>query len=188
MPRTRQPASGCTTRLHKKRPTPTLTLEGTGIKPTQRVQLNSTQQCECTQMVNFTGRTKKRPQHDFVSRYTTASTTCDVQVHAADLQSGTAIRKKIAACISSHGDTQRNDKPHLNSAPEQAERPGIHHCISTSRSIPLAILEMLLPNHADKKNLKKKKKKKNINQRVSVHKKMLKALHSLDKKLQPPFG
>ena len=65
MPRTKQPASGCTTRLHKKRPTPTLTLEGTGIKPTQRVQLNSTQQCECTQMVNFSGRTKKRPQHDF---------------------------------------------------------------------------------------------------------------------------
>ena len=43
---------------------------------------------------------------------------------------------------------------------------------------------LLLPNHADvKKNLEK-----GINQRVSVHNIFLKALHSLNKKLQPPFG
>ena len=75
------------------------------------------------------------------------------------LQSGETIRKKKKlthcsttlrknGCISSHGDTQRNEKPLLNSAPEQAERPETHHRLPTPHSIPLAILEMMLPSHA----------------------------------------
>ena len=45
----------------------------------------------------------------------------------------------------------------LKSAPEQAERPEIHHCIlPPPQSIPLAILEMLLPNYADVKILEKR--------------------------------
>ena len=108
---------------------------------------------------------KKGPQHDFVSRPAAASTLCDVQVHAADpiglvaTVRGDHSKNKTTrsllneneteeknGCISSHGDTQRNDRPHLNSAPEQAERPEIHHRI---------LLEMLLPNHAFVKTLKK---------------------------------
>ena len=58
----------------------------------------------------------------------------------------TTLRKN--GCISSHGDTQRNEKPLLNSAPEQAERPETHHRLPTPHSIPLAILEMMLPSHA----------------------------------------
>ena len=84
--------------------------------------------------------------------------------HSKKLTHCSMILKKKHGCISSHGDTQRNEKPLLNSAQEQAERPEIHHRIPTPHSIPLAILEMLLPNHADVKNLKK-----GINQRVSVH-------------------
>ena len=54
-----------------------------------------------------------------------------------------------------HGDTQGNGKPHLNSAQEQAERPETHHRILTPHSIPLAILEMLLPQSCRCENLEK---------------------------------
>ena len=78
-----------------------------------------------------------------------AATRFGVTVHSR----GHPLRR-ASACgrpggVSSHGDTQRNEKPLLNSVPEQAERPETHHRIPTPHSIPLAILEMLLPNHAN---------------------------------------
>ena len=50
-------------------------------------------------------------------------------------------------------------------------------------SIPLAILEMLLPNHAVVKNLEKASTREYLSTTG-----FLKALHSLNKKLQPPSG
>ena len=145
-------------------------------------QLISTQQCQCvhscTHMVNYSGRTwayqqlgKKGPQHDFVSRSTAASTLCDEQVRADPTGLVAAVRRDNSKKLLN--DTEEKtwlyQLPRRHSAKRKTHSSISHQNklkdqethlrIPTPHSIPVAILEMLLPNHADVRNLEK----------VSVH-------------------